>query len=38
VVKTTNTGEVWMDVIHSEVAALKKDAAGKWKISFLGYA
>jgi hypothetical protein len=38
VVKSGKTGEVWMDVMHSAVATLKKDPAGKWKIAFLGYA
>jgi ketosteroid isomerase-like protein len=37
VLKTIKTNEVVVDVSHSAVATLKKDAAGKWKMAFLGY-
>jgi ketosteroid isomerase-like protein len=37
-VHNIKTDEVWMDVMHSAVAVLKKDATGKWRIAFLAYA
>jgi hypothetical protein len=37
VAKNIQTDEVGMDVIHTALATLKKDASGKWKITLLGY-
>jgi hypothetical protein len=37
VLETIKTNEVVLDVSHSAVAALEKDAAGEWKVVFSGY-